>query len=179
MHVGHLVGERQRGVRHSTSGVQSGSGHSRSSSDSPEPADQVRETDIADMYAQSRFVCFIRDIADIWRISRSIAHSYCHFRFSGSTYLGQVGTLVGWTASKSEDNADTRTCRPRKLGLPILGYNECVKSGINPMNFNDDYGCVGIVGTNSLVCKVGDLHFNIIINYLVIDYVIINIRVVE
>ncbi|KAH0945323.1 hypothetical protein HN011_012520 [Eciton burchellii] len=71
----------------------------------------------------------------------------------GSTYLGQVGTLVGWTASKSEDNADTRTCRPRKLGLPILGYNECVKSGINPMNFNDDYGCVGIVGTNSLVCE--------------------------
>jgi len=47
------------------------------------------------------------------------------------------------------------------------------------MNFNDDYGCVGIVGTNSLVCEVGDSRFNITINYLVIDYVIINIRIVE
>lgn len=72
--------------------------------------------------------------------------------YVGSTYLGQVGTLVGWTTNKSEDNMDT--CRPRKLGLPILGYNECIKSGINPMNFNDDYGCIGVVGTSSLVCEV-------------------------
>ncbi|XP_020278716.1 vitamin K-dependent protein C-like [Pseudomyrmex gracilis] len=71
----------------------------------------------------------------------------------GSTYLGQVGTLVGWTASTSENNSDIRTCRPRKLGLPILGYNECVKAGINAMSFNDDYGCIGVVGTNSLVCE--------------------------
>ncbi|XP_014467234.1 PREDICTED: vitamin K-dependent protein C-like [Dinoponera quadriceps] len=71
----------------------------------------------------------------------------------GSTYLGQVGTLVGWTVRKLNDSGDIRTCRPRKLGLPILGYNECIKSGINSMNFNDDYGCIGIVGTNSLVCE--------------------------
>lgn len=76
----------------------------------------------------------------------------------GSTYLGQVGTLVGWTVRKLDDNADVRTCKPRKLGLPILGYNECIKSGINPMNFNDDYGCIGVVGTNSLVCEVSELY---------------------
>ncbi|XP_025986342.1 vitamin K-dependent protein C [Solenopsis invicta] len=69
----------------------------------------------------------------------------------GSTYLGQVGTLVGWT--KHKDNVDTQTCRPRKLGLPILGRNECIKSGINPIHLNDNYGCIGIVNTNSLVCE--------------------------
>ncbi|KYN35464.1 Transmembrane protease serine 9, partial [Trachymyrmex septentrionalis] len=69
----------------------------------------------------------------------------------GSTYLGQVGTLVGWT--KHKDQADNAACRPRKLGLPILGQNECIKSGINAMNLQDDYGCIGIVGTNSLVCE--------------------------
>lgn len=66
--------------------------------------------------------------------------------------------MVGWTASKSPDNVDTRTCRPRKLGLPILGYNECIKAGIDAMNFNDDYGCIGIVNTNSLVCEVSTLY---------------------
>ncbi|KAL6422457.1 hypothetical protein ACFW04_010629 [Cataglyphis niger] len=78
----------------------------------------------------------------------------------GSTYLGQVGTLSGWTISKSEDNIDTWTCRPRKLGLPILGYNECIKSGINLTNFNDDYGCIGVVGTSSLVCE-NDIGFSV------------------
>ncbi|EFN86140.1 Vitamin K-dependent protein C [Harpegnathos saltator] len=71
----------------------------------------------------------------------------------GSTYLGQVGTLVGWATSELNNTADARTCKPRKMGLPILGYNECVKSGINAMTFNDDYGCIGIVGTYSLVCE--------------------------
>ncbi|KYN28215.1 Transmembrane protease serine 9, partial [Trachymyrmex cornetzi] len=69
----------------------------------------------------------------------------------GSTYLGQVGTLVGWTKHKDQD--DNAACRPRKLGLPILGQKECIKSGINAINLHDDYGCIGIVGTNSLVCE--------------------------
>ena len=77
-------------------------------------------------------------------------------QISGSTYLGQVGTLAGWTTYK--DNVDTQTCRPRKLGLPILGRNECIKSGINPAHLNDNYGCVGIVNTNSLVCGVSELY---------------------
>jgi len=67
--------------------------------------------------------------------------------------------LVGWTASKSQDNVDIRTCRPRKLGLPILGYNECIKAGMDAMNFNDDYGCIGIVNTNSLVCQVSTYYY--------------------
>lgn len=30
---------------------------------------------------------------------------------------------------------------------------------MNPMNFNDDYGCIGIVGTSSLVCEVNWIYF--------------------
>lgn len=58
---------------------------------------------------------------------------------------------------KLDDKVGVRTCKPRKLGLPILGYNECIKSGIDSMNFNDDYGCIGVVGTSSLVCEVSEL----------------------
>ncbi|CAL7940151.1 unnamed protein product [Xylocopa violacea] len=71
----------------------------------------------------------------------------------GSTYLGQVGTLVGWTLSKPEDKNSNQTCRPRKLGLPILGYNECIRSGINLMNFHNDSGCAGVLGGSSIVCQ--------------------------
>ncbi|XP_076222336.1 vitamin K-dependent protein C [Nomia melanderi] len=78
----------------------------------------------------------------------------------GSTYLGQVGTLVGWTVSKTEDKNSNQTCRPRKLGLPILGYNECIKSGINPVNFHKDSGCAGVLGGNSIVCE-NDVGFSV------------------
>ncbi|XP_076172351.1 vitamin K-dependent protein C [Ptiloglossa arizonensis] len=71
----------------------------------------------------------------------------------GSTYLGQVGTLVGWTVSKTKDRNNNQTCRPRKLGLPILGYNECIKAGIDPTVFHNDSGCVGVLGGSSIVCE--------------------------
>ncbi|XP_026674944.1 serine proteinase stubble-like [Ceratina calcarata] len=74
----------------------------------------------------------------------------------GSTYLGQVGTLVGWTVGNTEDRNKNQTCRPRKLGLPILGYNECIRSGINLMNFHNDSGCAGILGGSSIVCENDD-----------------------
>ncbi|XP_076683200.1 vitamin K-dependent protein C [Andrena cerasifolii] len=71
----------------------------------------------------------------------------------GSTYLGQVGTLVGWTARKTDDRNNNQTCRPRKLGLPILGRDECITSGVNPVNFHNDSGCAGVLGGNSIVCE--------------------------
>lgn len=67
-----------------------------------------------------------------------------------------MGTLIGWT--KHNDKVDIATCKPRKLGLPILGYNECIKTGIDPIYFNNDYGCIGVVNTNSLVCAVSELY---------------------
>ncbi|XP_015606006.1 phenoloxidase-activating factor 3 [Cephus cinctus] len=71
----------------------------------------------------------------------------------GSTYLGQVGTLAGWIESRTPDMTDVKTCRPRKLGLPILGYNECIKSGIDFTSFHNDSGCIGVIGGNSIVCQ--------------------------
>ncbi|XP_015514556.2 vitamin K-dependent protein C [Neodiprion lecontei] len=71
----------------------------------------------------------------------------------GSTYLGQVGTLSGWIEGKAVDASETRTCRPRKLGLPVLGYSECIKSGVSLASFHDDSGCIGVIGGNSLVCE--------------------------
>ncbi|XP_012288814.2 vitamin K-dependent protein C-like [Orussus abietinus] len=69
----------------------------------------------------------------------------------GSSYLGQVGTLAGW--AESTGDSEGRTCRPRKVGLPILGYNECIKSGVDPSLFHDDSGCIGVIGGNSIVCN--------------------------
>lgn len=82
---------------------------------------------------------------------------------AGSTYLGQVGTLTGWTKStrastESEDQEDQQseqsTCRPRKLGLPILGRRECLKSGIQPDMFHESSGCVGVIGVGDIICQV-------------------------
>lgn len=53
-----------------------------------------------------------------------------------------------------DDPSNNQTCRPRKLGLPILGHEECIKSGIDPTNFHNDSGCVGVLGGNSIVCEV-------------------------
>ncbi|XP_078036657.1 chymotrypsinogen A [Augochlora pura] len=77
----------------------------------------------------------------------------------GSTYLGQVGTLVGWTVGKNE-NENNENCRPRKLGLPILGHSECIKSGINSRHIHKDSGCAGVLGGNSIVCE-NDVGFSI------------------
>ncbi|KAL7289315.1 hypothetical protein TKK_0017246 [Trichogramma kaykai] len=78
----------------------------------------------------------------------------------GATYLGQVGTLTGWTEKSSSirsengtDGVDSRSCRPRKLGLPILGRRECLKSGVKPSNYHEESGCVGVVGYNSILCQ--------------------------
>ncbi|XP_028981953.1 serine protease 7-like [Diachasma alloeum] len=66
----------------------------------------------------------------------------------GSTYLGQVGTLLGWT--RTEENG--KSCLPRKLGLPILGESECLNSGVESTNYQDDSGCIGVVGGKSILC---------------------------
>ncbi|XP_043470214.1 vitamin K-dependent protein C-like [Leptopilina heterotoma] len=72
---------------------------------------------------------------------------------AASTYTNQVGTVSGWTVSTTLEESNNRTCRPRKMGLPIMGNNECIKSGINFTRFHDDSGCIGIVGGNSIICN--------------------------
>ncbi|XP_014295835.1 phenoloxidase-activating factor 1-like [Microplitis demolitor] len=68
-----------------------------------------------------------------------------------STYLGQVGTLLGWTETETDD--EKFACLPRKIGLPILSVNECLKSGVDSKNYHDDSGCMGVLGTKSIVCS--------------------------
>ncbi|XP_011302141.1 uncharacterized protein [Fopius arisanus] len=67
----------------------------------------------------------------------------------GSTYLGQVGTLLGWTRAEQS----SKSCLPRKLGLPVLGASECLKSGVQPGDYQDDSGCIGVIGGKSILCQ--------------------------
>ncbi|XP_011498157.1 PREDICTED: transmembrane protease serine 11A-like [Ceratosolen solmsi marchali] len=60
---------------------------------------------------------------------------------------------MGWMEFGGEGNPNARTCRPRKLGLPILGRRECLKSGIKPINYHVETGCLGIIGSNSIICN--------------------------
>ncbi|XP_014213711.1 vitamin K-dependent protein C-like [Copidosoma floridanum] len=70
----------------------------------------------------------------------------------GSTYLGHVGTLMGWSETPSVAEAPL-TCRPRKLGLPVLGRRECLRSGARPEYYHEESGCVGVIGMSSIVCR--------------------------
>lgn len=76
------------------------------------------------------------------------------YNISEKKYLGQVATLVGWSEGQTPEGSVTSSCRPRKLGLPILGYAECVATAADPLFVSADKGCVGVVGAPSVVCKV-------------------------
>ena len=111
----------------------------------PNPGKYIINNDLIDIKFNSSYIV---------HLSLRTLLLKCILYISGSTYLGQVGTLVGWTLSTEEDTNNNRTCRPRKLGLPILGREECIRSGINSTNFHDDSGCIGVLGGSSIVCQV-------------------------
>ncbi|CAG9822560.1 unnamed protein product [Phaedon cochleariae] len=93
-------------------------------------------------------------------------------------YLGQVATVSGWaeyantttnattptagvndTANANGTAAGTgvtavRSCRPRKLGLPVLSYSECQQYAYDVRYVSPDKGCVGVVGSASPICEV-------------------------
>ncbi|KAG5896146.1 hypothetical protein JTB14_015849 [Gonioctena quinquepunctata] len=69
------------------------------------------------------------------------------------SHLGQVATVYGW-AQSSTTNETTGSCRPRKLGLPILGYKECLQAVSDPNYISTDKGCVGVIGSLSPICKI-------------------------
>lgn len=72
----------------------------------------------------------------------------------GSSYLGQVVTLVGWSESKGALGELVSSCRPRKLGLPVLGERECLGSSFDPGAVSADKGCAGVVGVPGVVCQI-------------------------
>ncbi|KAJ8682242.1 hypothetical protein QAD02_018034 [Eretmocerus hayati] len=76
---------------------------------------------------------------------------------AGSTYLGTVGTVAGWTENeehnRDEESKENRSCRPRKLGLPILSRRECLRGGIKPTHYHEESGCAGVIGPNPIFCN--------------------------
>lgn len=84
---------------------------------------------------------------NIFGITIRISISYV---FVGNKYVGQVATMVGW--NKVENGTESSTCRPRKLGLPVLELSHCF--GAAAENINADKGCVGVVGSQNPICKV-------------------------
>ncbi|XP_017770581.1 PREDICTED: serine protease 27-like [Nicrophorus vespilloides] len=67
----------------------------------------------------------------------------------GAKYVGQVGTVVGWAEGSSADSS----CRPRKLGLPILDYDRCVGTALDSQYTSLDKGCLGVIGAKSVICE--------------------------
>ncbi|XP_050509582.1 clotting factor G beta subunit-like [Diabrotica virgifera virgifera] len=62
-------------------------------------------------------------------------------------YVNQVGIVYGWS-----DNGNV-TCRAKKVGLPILTSEECLKGFNDPEYVTSDKGCLGVPGSVSPVCK--------------------------
>lgn len=79
------------------------------------------------------------------------------FAFLGTNYIGQVATVVGWAEEQTPEGNAISSCRPRKLGLPVLGPSECKTSIVDPHYLSTDKGCVGVVGGPSYICSVNSL----------------------
>ncbi|XP_023310641.1 vitamin K-dependent protein C-like [Anoplophora glabripennis] len=69
-------------------------------------------------------------------------------------YLGQVATVSAWFETETEQGPASASCRPRKLGLPVLGKTECINSLEDPQIVSNDKGCIGVVGLPSPICRV-------------------------
>ncbi|CAH2012041.1 unnamed protein product [Acanthoscelides obtectus] len=77
-------------------------------------------------------------------------------------YQGQVATVFGWAETNIKEGPPTSgqtrkitsSCRPRKLGLPVLGPKECLESTPDMAYVTQDKGCIGVVGSNTPICEV-------------------------
>lgn len=65
-------------------------------------------------------------------------------RLLGRRYVGQVGTAISWP--EANEGSESRFCRARKMGLPILDQGHCGPT--------QGLGCAGVVGAPGLICKV-------------------------
>lgn len=73
---------------------------------------------------------------------------------TGNFYLGQVATAVGWGEETNAEGAPIAACKPKKVGLPVLGPAECQDSVSDAQFLTNDKGCVGIIGGPSYICQV-------------------------
>lgn len=74
----------------------------------------------------------------------------------GATYVDQVANIVGWGEGPTLDGAVVSTCRPRKIGLPILEERECLLGTTVQGSFTKDKGCAAVLGSATVVCSVSD-----------------------
>lgn len=62
-------------------------------------------------------------------------------------YEHKVATIASWYEALTSDGYETSTCQPRKIDLPVLRSESCT------MNLRDSQGCIGVVGSPSILCK--------------------------
>lgn len=73
-------------------------------------------------------------------------------------YLGQVATVFGWDEKEKTEETAEGTCRPRKLGLPVLSHRECLGAAADGQYVSEDKGCVGVIGSISPICHVSGIY---------------------
>lgn len=62
-------------------------------------------------------------------------------------YERRVATIASWYEGLTSDGYETSTCQPRKIDLPIVQSESCTG------NLQSSQGCVGVVGSPSVLCK--------------------------
>lgn len=63
--------------------------------------------------------------------------------------MGQVATATNWFEQNNKI-----TCRPRKVGLPVLDREVCLGTASSPHTISIDKGCIGVIGASSTLCTV-------------------------
>ncbi|KAJ8984900.1 hypothetical protein NQ317_002740 [Molorchus minor] len=70
-----------------------------------------------------------------------------------NTWAKWLRRLLG-PRTKQKEGPTSASCRPRKLGLPVLSRTECLGAAFESKYASNDKGCIGIVGLSSPVCKI-------------------------
>lgn len=69
-------------------------------------------------------------------------------------YENRLSTIVSYAVGSANENDDLSTCKPRKIDLPIMESGFCTRI------VDASQGCVGVIGTPSVLCKVEIFHFH-------------------
>lgn len=65
-----------------------------------------------------------------------------------TSYDHKVATIASWIEGEAGNSSSHYTCQPRKIEVPIIRTVECSR------NLIESQGCVGVVGSRNVICKV-------------------------
>lgn len=65
-----------------------------------------------------------------------------------TSYDHKVATIASWILDEAGNSSSHFTCQPRKIELPIIQTIECSR------NLIESQGCVGVIGSRNVICKV-------------------------